>query len=213
MCDASAAAGTTSRCGSAASGLTGVSHNSDQGQRLLGLIGPNGASKTTLFNCITGVIPRLPGTIVYDGRDLRGLKPQQRARVKIARAFQTLELFAELSALDSLVLALDASSRRGVIGDLMRLPWTVFDECRAQEEARAILHFVDLGNYADIPAGDLPVGLRQRLEIGRASRAAAAAPRRAGRRARRAGDGRPRAAARIGAGAGSRCSSSTTTWR
>jgi branched-chain amino acid transport system ATP-binding protein len=66
------------------------------------------------------------------------------------------------------VLPLDASSRRGVIGDLLRLPTTVFDERTAQEKARAILHFLELGNYADAPAGDLPVGVRRRLEIGRA---------------------------------------------
>jgi branched-chain amino acid transport system ATP-binding protein len=147
--------------------LSDVSFTLEQGETL-GLIGPNGAGKTTLFNCITGVIPGYQGTVLYDGRDLRKLKPHQRARLKIARTFQNLELFDELSALDNLVLPLDASSRRGVIGDLVRLPWTVFEESEAQEQARAILHFVDLGNYADTPAGDLPVGLRRRLEIGRA---------------------------------------------
>ena len=147
--------------------LSGVSFTLHQGE-ILGLIGPNGAGKTTLFNCITGVVPGYRGDIHYDGRDLRHLKPHQRARLKIARTFQNLELFDELSALDNLVLPLDAFSRRGVIGDLLRLPTTVFDERKAQEKARAILHFLDLGNYADTPAGDLPVGLQRRLEIGRA---------------------------------------------
>jgi branched-chain amino acid transport system ATP-binding protein len=134
----------------------------------LGLIGPNGAGKTTLFNCITGVVPGYRGSIHFDSRDIRSLKPHQRAQLKIARTFQNLELFDELSALDNLVLPLDASSRRGVIGDLLRLPATVFGEREAQEKARAILHFVGLGNDADTPAGDLPVGLQRRLEIGRA---------------------------------------------
>ena len=135
---------------------------------VLGLIGPNGAGKTTLFNCITGVLPSYRGRIYYDGRDLRNLEPHQRARLKIARTFQNLELFDELSALDNLLLPLDASSRRGVIGDLLRLPTTVFSERTAEEKARAMLHFIDLGDYADTPAGDLPVGLQRRLEIGRA---------------------------------------------
>jgi branched-chain amino acid transport system ATP-binding protein len=147
--------------------LSGVSFTLLQGETL-GLIGPNGAGKTTLFNCITGVVPGYRGTIRYDGRDLRSLKPHRRARLKIARTFQNLELFDELSALDNLVLPLDAFSRGGMIGDLLRLPTTVFDERTAQEKARAILHFLDLGDVADMPAGDLPVGLQRRLEIGRA---------------------------------------------
>src|SRR5207302_9563801 len=91
-----------------------------------------------------------------------------RARLKIARTLQNLELFDELSALDNLLLPLDAFSKPGVIGDLLRLPGAVFEERKAQEKARAILHFLDLSNYADTPAGDQPVGLRRRLEIGRA---------------------------------------------
>jgi branched-chain amino acid transport system ATP-binding protein len=147
--------------------LKGVSFTLEQGETL-GLIGPNGAGKTTLFNCITGVAPGYRGMIAYDGRDIRSLKPHQRARLKIARTFQNLELFDELSALDNLQLPLDASSRRGLFGDLLRLPGAVVDERAAQEKARAILHFLDLGPYADTPAGDLPVGLQRRLEIGRA---------------------------------------------
>jgi ABC-type branched-subunit amino acid transport system ATPase component len=147
--------------------LSGVSFELEPGETL-GLIGPNGAGKTTLFNCITGVQPGYGGRIVYDGRDLRSLKPHQRARLKIARTFQNLELFDELSALDNLVLPLDAFSPRTVIGDLLRLPTTVVEERQAEEKARAILHFIDLGDYADVPAGDLPVGLQRRLEIGRA---------------------------------------------
>ena len=147
--------------------LSGVSFELRLGETL-GLIGPNGAGKTTMFNCITGVLPGYRGHLYYEGRDLRNLKPHQRARLKIARTFQNLELFDELSALDNLLLPLDASSQRGVIGDLLRLPRTIFEERTAQEKARAILHFINLGDCADTPAGDLPVGLRRRLEIGRA---------------------------------------------
>jgi branched-chain amino acid transport system ATP-binding protein len=147
--------------------LSDVSFDLHPGE-ILGLIGPNGAGKTTMFNCITGVITGYKGHIRYDGRDLRHLKPHERARLKIARTFQNLEVFDELSALDNLLVPLDAFSPRGVIGDLLRLPTTVLDERKAQEEARSILHFLSLGDYADAPAGDLPVGLQRRLEIGRA---------------------------------------------
>jgi len=147
--------------------LSDVSFDLFQGE-ILGLIGPNGAGKTTMFNCITGVLPGYKGHIRYEGRDLRHLKPHERARLKIARTFQNLELFDELSALDNLLVPLDAFSPRGVIGDLLRLPTTVLEERQAEEEARSILHFLGLGGYADTSAGDLPVGLRRRLEIGRA---------------------------------------------
>jgi branched-chain amino acid transport system ATP-binding protein len=147
--------------------LSDVSFDLHQGE-ILGLIGPNGAGKTTMFNCITGVSAGYKGHIRYDGRDLRHLKPHERARLKIARTFQNLELFDELSALDNLLVPLDAFSRRGVIGDLLRLPTTVLEERMAQEQARSILHFLSLGDYADTSAGDLPVGLQRRLEIGRA---------------------------------------------
>jgi branched-chain amino acid transport system ATP-binding protein len=147
--------------------LADVSFDLHQGE-ILGLIGPNGAGKTTMFNCITGVVPGYKGHIRYEGRDLRHFKPHERARLKIARTFQNLELFDELSALDNLLVPIDAFSQRGIIGDLLRLPTTVLDERRAEEEARSILHFLGLGDYADTPAGDLPVGLQRRLEIGRA---------------------------------------------
>ena len=147
--------------------LSKVSFDLHQGE-ILGLIGPNGAGKTTMFNCITGVIRDYKGRIRYEGRDLRDLKPHGRARLKIARTFQNLELFDELSALDNLLLPLDAFAPRGVIGDLLRLPSTILGERIAQEKARSILHFMDLDAYVDTPAGDLPVGLQRRLEIGRA---------------------------------------------
>jgi branched-chain amino acid transport system ATP-binding protein len=147
--------------------LSDVSFDLYRGE-ILGLIGPNGAGKTTMFNCITGVIPSYKGQIRYDGGDLRHLKPHQRARLKIARTFQNLELFDELSALDNLLVPLDAFAPRGLVGDLLRLPMTVYGEREAQEKARSILHFLRLGDYVDTPAGDLAVGLRRRLEIGRA---------------------------------------------
>src|SRR5207244_2383122 len=125
--------------------LSDVSFDLYRGE-ILGLIGPNGAGKTTMFNCITGVIAGYNSHIRADGRELPRLKPHERARLKIARTFQNLELFDELSALDNLLVPLDAFSRRGVIGDLLRLPTTVLEERKTQEKARSILHFLSLGD-------------------------------------------------------------------
>ncbi len=182
--------------------LSGVSITLHQGE-ILGLIGPNGAGKTTLFNCITGVLPGYRGNIHYDGRDLRYLKPHQRARLKIARTFQNLELFDELSALDNLVVPLDALSQRGVIGDLLRLPTTVFGERTTQEKARAILatcrSVSDGGSRSDARCVSTPGCCSWTSRDPASTR---------GRRPTWLGCSR-----RCGLASRSPCSSSTTTWR
>ena len=135
---------------------------------ILGLIGPNGAGKTTLFNCITGVQTRYQGRIVFDGKDLRGMRPHSRARLGIARTFQNLQLFGQMTALENLMVPIDAFTERGLVGDLLRLPTAKFQEHQAEEKARALIHFIGLDEHAADLAGDLPVGLQRRLELGRA---------------------------------------------
>ena len=135
---------------------------------IVGLIGPNGAGKTTLFNIVSGVIDPDQGRVAYDGRDLRGLRPHRRARIGIARTFQNLQLFRRMTVLENLMVPVDAASRRGLLADALRLPVSGFEEKRAEERARAMLHVLALSDVAARPAGALPVGMQRRVELGRA---------------------------------------------
>jgi branched-chain amino acid transport system ATP-binding protein len=135
---------------------------------LLGLIGPNGAGKTTLFNCVTGVVRPDQGRVRFGGRNITSLKPHQRARLGIARTFQNLQLFGHMTVLENLMVPVDAFSHRGMLADALRLPSARYEERRALERARALLHFLGILERADTPAGDLPVGLQRRVELGRA---------------------------------------------
>jgi branched-chain amino acid transport system ATP-binding protein len=147
--------------------LNDVSFRVDRG-RIKGLIGPNGAGKTSLFNCVCGVLRVDSGHIRYAGRDLHGLAPHRRARLGIARTFQTLELFRELTVLENLMVPVDAEARRGMLADALRLPRARFEENRAGERARALLHFLGIAEVAGIPGGDLAIGIQRRVELGRA---------------------------------------------
>ncbi len=147
--------------------LTDVSFRVERG-RIKGLIGPNGAGKTSLFNCVCGVLRVDGGHIRYAGRDLHGMAPHRRARLGIARTFQTLELFRELTVLENLMVPVDAAARGGMIADALRLPRARFEEHRADERARALLHFLGIADVAGIPGGDLAIGIQRRVELGRA---------------------------------------------
>ncbi|MGH7747247.1 MAG: ABC transporter ATP-binding protein [Candidatus Dormibacteria bacterium] len=147
--------------------LSDVSFSVERG-RIKGLIGPNGAGKTSLFNCVCGVLRVDGGHIRYAGRDLHGLAPHKRARMGIARTFQTLELFRELTVLENLMVPVDARARRGLVADALRLPQARFEEHRADERARALLHFLGIAEVGGMIGGDLPIGIQRRVELGRA---------------------------------------------
>jgi len=135
---------------------------------IVGLIGPNGAGKTTFFNCVSGVLRPDTGTVTFDGHDLGTLPPHRRSRLGLARTFQNLQLFSGLTALENLMVAVDARSQRGMLADAFRTPLARLEERKAEERARALLHFLYLSDRADTLAGDLPVGLQRRLDLGRA---------------------------------------------
>ena len=147
--------------------LDGITLRLNRGE-ILGLIGPNGAGKTTLFNCVTGVVRPDQGRIRYDGRDITALKPHRRARLGIARTFQNLQLFSRMTVLENLMVPVDAFSRSGMLAEALKLPAARFEERRAIERARALLHVLGILDRAEDLAGDLPVGLQRRLELGRA---------------------------------------------
>jgi branched-chain amino acid transport system ATP-binding protein len=147
--------------------LAGVSLHVNHGE-IFGLVGPNGAGKTTLFNAVTGVIRPDSGRICYEENDIDHLSAHRRARLGIARTFQNLQLFGEMTVLENLMLPVDAFARRGPIADALRLPHAAFAERRAKERARAMLHLVGGDGLDDVVASDLPIGVQRRIELARA---------------------------------------------
>jgi branched-chain amino acid transport system ATP-binding protein len=135
---------------------------------IYGLIGPNGAGKTTLFNLLTGIYPVDTGTFLFDGAPLAGLKPNQVTERGIARTFQNIRLFANLSALENVMVGRHVRTRAGVIGAILRTPATVAEETAIEHRAVELLDYVGIGHRANDPAGSLPYGDQRRLEIARA---------------------------------------------
>jgi branched-chain amino acid transport system ATP-binding protein len=147
--------------------LDGVSFTIAQGE-IYGLIGPNGAGKTTLFNVLTGIYAPDSGTFVFDGRPLSGLKPHRVAVAGIARTFQNIRLFANLSALENVMIGRHARTRANVFGAILRNKRTLQEERDIEQRALALLDFVGIRSRANDPAGSLPYGDQRRLEIARA---------------------------------------------
>ena len=135
---------------------------------ILGLIGPNGAGKTTCFNTMTGVYRPTSGQVVFDGRPLGNIKRNQITRRGIARTFQNIRLFSDMSALENVVVGTDARHRTSVPGAIFRTPRHRAEERDALERGMALLEFVGIGRRATQQARNLPYGDQRRLEIARA---------------------------------------------
>ena len=135
---------------------------------ILGLIGPNGAGKTTCFNAITGVYRPTSGTVVFDGQLLGRLKRHQITRLGIARTFQNIRLWGEMTALENVVVGTDARHHTSVPGALVRTPRHRREERSAIEKAAALLQFVGIAHRGEEKAKNLPYGDQRRLEIARA---------------------------------------------
>jgi branched-chain amino acid transport system ATP-binding protein len=135
---------------------------------IFGLIGPNGAGKTTLFNLLTGIYAPDQGRFSFDGKDLTGLKPDQVARAGIARTFQNIRLFANLSSLENVMIGRHPRTRAGVWGAILRNRSTVEEERAIVRRALELLDYVGIRARANDRAGSLPYGDQRRLEIARA---------------------------------------------
>ena len=147
--------------------LSGVSF-SIAGGEIFGLIGPNGAGKTTLFNVLTGIYAPDRGEFRFDGRSLRGLKVHQIAAAGVARTFQNIRLFANLSSIENVMIGRHARTRAGVWGAILRNRRTLDEERGIVRRALELLDFVGIRARANDPAGSLPYGDQRRLEIARA---------------------------------------------
>lgn len=147
--------------------LDGISFSIERGA-IYGLIGPNGAGKTTLFNTLTGIYPTDGGTFVFDGRPLTGRAPDRVAKAGIARTFQNIRLFANLSALENVMIGRHVRTRAGVLGAVLRGPATRAEEQAIERRAVELLDYVGIRARANDAAGSLPYGDQRRLEIARA---------------------------------------------
>jgi branched-chain amino acid transport system ATP-binding protein len=147
--------------------LDDVSFDIKRGE-IMGLIGPNGAGKTTCFNAMTGVYRPTSGQIVFDGTALKRQRRYQITRLGIARTFQNIRLFGEMTALENVVVGLDARHRTSVPGALVRTPRHFHEEKSAVERAMSLLEFVGIADRAADKARYLPYGYQRRLEIARA---------------------------------------------
>ena len=137
-------------------------------QEILGLIGPNGAGKTTVFNVITGVYQVTSGDIEFQGKSLAGIKRYKITRGGIARTFQNIRLWGDMTALENVMTATDTHKRSGLVGGLFGSPVSRREERRDKHRAQELLDFIGIGEYADRLAKNLPYGVQRRLEIARA---------------------------------------------
>ena len=135
---------------------------------IAGLIGPNGAGKTTVFNLLTKVYQPTRGTIMVDGRDTAGMSTVQVNKLGVARTFQNIRLFANLSVEDNVKLGMHNQIKYGMLGGILRLPSYWKQERIAHERAMELLSIFDMQDMADKKAGSLPYGAQRRLEIVRA---------------------------------------------
>ena len=135
---------------------------------LVGLIGPNGAGKTTAFNLFTGVYQPTTGTIDLDGKSLLGMKPSQITQRGIARTFQNIRLFSELSVLDNVKIAYHTRLKYNIFEAVLRVGRYMKQEKEIEDAGRELLKIFKLDGKADEIAKNLPYGAQRRLEIARA---------------------------------------------
>ena len=135
---------------------------------IVGIIGPNGAGKTTVFNLITGIYKPDQGEIVFDQHGIVGKAPHDIVKLGIARTFQTIRLFSNLSVLENVMAGAHCRMSSGVLGAMLRLPGQRREEREKIEEAMELLGLVGLQDFYDYLAGSLSYGNQRLLEIARA---------------------------------------------
>ncbi len=135
---------------------------------IYGLIGPNGAGKTTLFNVLTGLYQPDEGTFTFNGTNLFRAKPHKVVETGIARTFQNIRLFAEMSALENVMVGRHIRTRAGALGAVLRDPRTRAEEQAIREKAWELLDYVGITDVAEERARNLSYGHQRRLEIARA---------------------------------------------
>lgn len=147
--------------------LSNVSLTITRGE-ILGLIGPNGAGKTTCFNVITGVYSPTSGSVTFEGTDLTRLKRHEITKTGIARTFQNIRLFSQMTALENVMVGADARKKSSVGGAIIKSSRQRREESEARERSMELLTFMGIADRANTAARNLPYGYQRRLEIARA---------------------------------------------
>ena len=135
---------------------------------VLGLIGPNGAGKTTLFNCITGLYEPEEGDVIFNGRRVNGLRPDKIAKLGMARTFQNIRLFGNMTVLENCLVGRHCRTEEGLLSAIIRGPKFHREEAESVEKSHDLLAFVGLHDVDDDLAKNLNYGDQRRLEIARA---------------------------------------------
>ena len=133
-----------------------------------GLIGPNGAGKTTIFNLLTGVYQPTRGSVLVNGIDIKGMPVHKVNKLGIARTFQNIRLFTDMSVLDNVKVGMHNDIKCSFPESVLHLPGYYKAEKKANEKAMELLDFMGLREFASAKAGSLPYGVQRRLEIVRA---------------------------------------------
>jgi branched-chain amino acid transport system ATP-binding protein len=144
-----------------------VSLSVEQGD-ILGLIGPNGAGKTTLFNLVTGIYSPSSGEILFGGRNLAELEPHEITDRGLARTFQNIKIFGQMTVLENVMIGRHCRTRSGVLGAILGTPWVRKEEKETRELCLELLDFVGLDVDPDEKASNLSYGQQRQLEIARA---------------------------------------------
>jgi branched-chain amino acid transport system ATP-binding protein len=147
--------------------LSDISLSIHQGD-IYGLIGPNGAGKTTLFNVLTGLYRPDSGKLRFDGHDLVGVKPFRVVLYGMARTFQNIRLFHNMTAIENVMVGRHARTRAGALGAILRGRRTLGEEAAIRARSKELLDYVGIGTHANSLAKNLPYGDQRRLEIARA---------------------------------------------
>lgn len=147
--------------------LNDISFQLKKGE-ILGIIGPNGAGKTTLFNLITGIFAPTKGEILFNDRSLLAMKPYQVTKLGLARTFQNIKLFDQMTALENVMVGAHSQTKSGFWSGIFQPTAQRREEARTRKRAQELLELVGIEDSAKTPAGALAYGRQRRLEIARA---------------------------------------------
>ena len=139
-----------------------------QNGQIFGIIGPNGAGKTTFFNLCAGTFPATKGEIWFDGKNITGCHPHMAARAGIARTFQNIQLFQNTTVLENVVVGFHIHTSTNMLDAILGTPRQKRTELEIYEKGEALLERLELGQYKDVLAKNLPYGVQRKVEIARA---------------------------------------------